>query len=223
MAASTRVLLFPVDDSDDSQRAFEWMLANFFKDGDEVHLLNVISRLQFAATLGVPAVDFTPQINREAYEAVVRKAEAFIVKRFLARLPPHIQTTPIVHIIKVRGGGHRPLPALPCMPSLRPCMRCNAPGPSKQHAACSAPAAPGNTDPPPSAAASFIVRQLLLFLCGASTAQHRWPARSPVIHAQAVRSPSMYRVRRAPPLGNGCLHVGRDPPTPRSRHSHPFS
>lgn len=100
MAASTRVLLFPVDDSDDSQRAFEWMLANFFKDGDEVHLLNVISRLQFAATLGVPAVDFTPQINREAYEAVVRKAEAFIVKRFLARLPPHIQTTPIVHIVK---------------------------------------------------------------------------------------------------------------------------
>lgn len=56
--------------------------------------------MQFAATLGVPAVDFTPQINREAYEAAVRKAEAFIVKRFLARMPPEIQTTPIVHIIK---------------------------------------------------------------------------------------------------------------------------
>jgi hypothetical protein len=66
-------------------------------------MLNVISRLTFAATLGVPAVDFTPQINRDAYEAAVRKAEAFIVKRFLARLPQSIQTTPIVHIIKVRG------------------------------------------------------------------------------------------------------------------------
>lgn len=96
-----RCLLLPVDDSDDSQRAFDWIIKNFYKPGDEVHLLNVISRMQFAATLGVPAVDFTPQINREAYEAAVRKAEAFIVKRFLARMPPEIQTTPIVHIIKV--------------------------------------------------------------------------------------------------------------------------
>ncbi|PNH09362.1 hypothetical protein TSOC_004009 [Tetrabaena socialis] len=98
-----RVLLFPVDDTDDSQRAFDWMINNFYRDGDEVHLLNVISRLSFAATLGVPAVDFVPQINREAYEAAVRKAEAFIVKRFLGRLPQHIETTPIVHIIKEGG------------------------------------------------------------------------------------------------------------------------
>ncbi|GLI69470.1 hypothetical protein VaNZ11_014088 [Volvox africanus] len=95
-----RVLLFPVDDTDDSQKSWDWMIKNIYRDGDEVHLLNVISRLSFAATLGVPAVDFTPQINREAYEGAVRKAEAFIVKRFLARLPEHIQTTPIVHIIK---------------------------------------------------------------------------------------------------------------------------
>lgn len=98
--AQARVLLFPVDDTDDSQRAFEWMLRNFYKDGDEVHLLNVVSRMQFAAAVGVPAVDCMPQINREAYEAVVRKAETFIVKRFLGRLPASIQTTPIVHIIK---------------------------------------------------------------------------------------------------------------------------
>ncbi|KAG2499538.1 hypothetical protein HYH03_002484 [Edaphochlamys debaryana] len=96
----SRVLLFPVDDSEDSQKSWDWFVANFYRDGDEVHLLNVISRLTFAATLGVPAVDFTPQINREAYEAVVQKSEAFIVKRFLARLPQHIQTTPIVHIVK---------------------------------------------------------------------------------------------------------------------------
>lgn len=102
--------MFPVDDSDNSQRAFDWMLKNFYRTGDEIHLVNVIPRIQFAATLGVPAVDFTPQINREAYEAAVRKAEAFIVKRFLSRLPAEILTTPIVHIVKVRGawrGVHR--------------------------------------------------------------------------------------------------------------------
>ncbi|EFJ46744.1 hypothetical protein VOLCADRAFT_105406 [Volvox carteri f. nagariensis] len=88
------------DDTDDSQKSWDWIINNFYRDGDEVHLLNVISRLTFAATLGVPAVDFTPQINREAYEKAVQKAEAFIVKRFLARLPESIQTTPIVHIIK---------------------------------------------------------------------------------------------------------------------------
>lgn len=96
-----RVLLLPVEDSEDSQRAFDFMLKNIFREGDEIHLLNVIPRIQFAATMGVPAVDFTPQINREAYESVVQTSETFIVKRFLSRLPEAIETTPIVHIIKV--------------------------------------------------------------------------------------------------------------------------
>lgn len=74
----------------------------------QIHLLNVIPRIQFAATMGVPAVDFTPQINREAYESVVQTSETFIVKRFLSRLPEAIETTPIVHIIKV-GGKVRPV------------------------------------------------------------------------------------------------------------------
>lgn len=66
-----------------------------------MHLVNVIARIQYAATVGVPAVDFTPQIDRDAYEAAVRKAEAFIVKRFLSKMPPALLTTPIVHIVKV--------------------------------------------------------------------------------------------------------------------------
>ncbi|MEW5306820.1 MAG: hypothetical protein WDW36_009258 [Sanguina aurantia] len=95
-----RILLLPVEDSEDSQRAFDFMLKNIYREGDEIHLLNVIPRIQFAATMGVPAVDFTPQINREAYESVVQTSETFIVKRFLSRLPEAIETTPIVHIIK---------------------------------------------------------------------------------------------------------------------------
>jgi hypothetical protein len=49
-------------------------------------------------------LDFNPGIDRDKYEAMVRKAEAFIVKRFLSRFPADSKTTPIVHIVKVRGG-----------------------------------------------------------------------------------------------------------------------
>ena len=31
-----RILLFPVDDTDDSQKAFDWFLKNFHQAGDEV-------------------------------------------------------------------------------------------------------------------------------------------------------------------------------------------
>ena len=47
------------------------------------------------------AVDFNPGIDRERYEASVRKAEEFIVRRFLSRFPADSKTTPIVHIVKV--------------------------------------------------------------------------------------------------------------------------
>mmetsp|Transcript_25221 Transcript_25221/g.54824 ORF Transcript_25221/g.54824 Transcript_25221/m.54824 type:complete len:162 (+) Transcript_25221:155-640(+) len=95
-----RVLVFPVDDSDDSQKAFEWVITNFFKDNDEVHLIHVIPRTAYAATYAVPAVDFTPGIDRDKYEKAVRTAEEFIVKRFLSRIPINCQSTPIVHVIK---------------------------------------------------------------------------------------------------------------------------
>lgn len=42
-----RVLLFPVDDTDESQSAFDWLLVNIYRDNDEVNsvafpsLLNV--------------------------------------------------------------------------------------------------------------------------------------------------------------------------------------
>ncbi len=64
--------------------------------------MHVIPRIKFQASLAVPAVDYTPQIDRDKYEALVRTAEEFIVRRFLSRFPADSQTTPIVHIIKVR-------------------------------------------------------------------------------------------------------------------------
>lgn len=95
-----RVIIFPCDDTDDSERSFEWMLLNFFKDDDEVHLIHVIARMAYATTYAVPAIDFTPGIDRDKYEANIRKAETFIVKRFLSRFPPESKSTPIVHVVK---------------------------------------------------------------------------------------------------------------------------
>lgn len=63
--------------------------------------MNVIPRNTFASKYGVPLLDNMPTIDREAYEAAVRKSETFIVKRFLSRIPPELQTTPVVHIVKV--------------------------------------------------------------------------------------------------------------------------
>lgn len=59
---TSSVFLFPADDSDASQKAFEWLLKSIYRDGDEVHLLHVIPRIKFQASYGVPAVDYVPQV-----------------------------------------------------------------------------------------------------------------------------------------------------------------
>jgi hypothetical protein len=74
-----------------------------------------------AAGIALPAVDVLPGIDRDKYEAVIRKAETFLVKRFLSRFPVDSQTTPIVHIVKVSmqhrhaRAHHAPCP-MPRMP-----------------------------------------------------------------------------------------------------------
>lgn len=98
---TSRLLLVPVDDADDSQRSFKWVLDNFVRESDELHLVHVIPRIAFgAAAYALPAVDYTPGIDRDKYEAAVKKAEDFIVKRFLSAFPPESKITPIVHIVK---------------------------------------------------------------------------------------------------------------------------
>lgn len=36
LMSSPRVVVVPVDDSQDSERSFDWLVANFLKDSDEV-------------------------------------------------------------------------------------------------------------------------------------------------------------------------------------------
>mmetsp|Transcript_7082 Transcript_7082/g.12121 ORF Transcript_7082/g.12121 Transcript_7082/m.12121 type:complete len:159 (+) Transcript_7082:51-527(+) len=96
------IFLFPCDDTDASQRAFEWTLKTLVhSQQDELHLLHVIPRTKFAASAySVPAIDVPVSVDRSAYEAMIRKAEEFIVRRFLSHMPSDSQITPIVHIIK---------------------------------------------------------------------------------------------------------------------------
>eukprot|EP00879_Flechtneria_rotunda_P003575 GHRR01003809.1.p1 GENE.GHRR01003809.1~~GHRR01003809.1.p1 ORF type:complete len:175 (+),score=39.74 GHRR01003809.1:47-526(+) len=99
MESANRVLVIAVDDSDDSQKAFQWTIDNIYRDGDELHVLHVVPRLAFAARLGVPPVDFVPAAENNTYETAVQRAEQFIIDRFVQALPPSIKA-PIVHIIK---------------------------------------------------------------------------------------------------------------------------
>ncbi|GFH13698.1 Usp domain-containing protein [Haematococcus lacustris] len=63
--------------------------------------VHVVPRIKFQASgYAIPAVDYIPPVDRDKYESVVAEAEAFIVRRFLSRMPADAQTTPIVHVIK---------------------------------------------------------------------------------------------------------------------------
>lgn len=56
-----RRLLVSVDNSDVCEEAVKWVMANLYQEGDEVHLLHVIPRLQMQTALyGAPPVDFLP-------------------------------------------------------------------------------------------------------------------------------------------------------------------
>jgi nucleotide-binding universal stress UspA family protein len=128
--SADRVLVVAVDDSDDSQKAFEWAVKNIHRPGDELHLVHVIPRLQFAAMLGVPPVDFVPAAANNNYETVVQRAEHFIIERFVKTLPAGFSSPPVVHIIKVRSGqylGSGEATAMyPCQGQLGARMPCSA-------------------------------------------------------------------------------------------------
>ncbi|KAF5833293.1 hypothetical protein DUNSADRAFT_10458 [Dunaliella salina] len=101
MSQSKRAFLFPADDSDRSEAAFSWMLKTVYQDGDEIHIVHVVPRIKFqAAGYAVPSLNAPMNIDREAYDEVIHKAEEFIVRRFLSKFPQESHSTPIVHIIK---------------------------------------------------------------------------------------------------------------------------
>ncbi|KAI7843165.1 hypothetical protein COHA_003149 [Chlorella ohadii] len=74
-------------------------MANLYHEGDEVHLVHVIPRLQLAATYGAPPVDFLPFQDPAAYEQLIKTAEDFIAKRALTHVG-NITPQPVVHIVK---------------------------------------------------------------------------------------------------------------------------
>ncbi|PRW33715.1 adenine nucleotide alpha hydrolase [Chlorella sorokiniana] len=94
-----RRLLLSVDNSDASEAAVKWVMANLYQEGDEVHLVHVIPRLQLAATYGAPPVDFLPFQDPTAYEQMIKTAEDFIAKRALTHIGG-ISPQPVVHIVK---------------------------------------------------------------------------------------------------------------------------
>jgi nucleotide-binding universal stress UspA family protein len=110
-STTDRVLVIAVDDSEDSQKAFNWAISNIYREGDQVHIVHVVPRLAFAAQYGVPPVDFVPATESNTYETAVQRAEQFIIDRFVKAMPPSVRA-PVVHIIKV--GCWRMAPARPC-------------------------------------------------------------------------------------------------------------
>ncbi len=71
------------------------------REGDEIHLVHVVPKLQMGICYGAPPVDFLPQQDPIAYDQLVTQAESFIQMRFLPSLH-NLRVHPIVHIVKVR-------------------------------------------------------------------------------------------------------------------------
>lgn len=94
-----RRLLISVDNSDACEGAVRWAMDNCYRPGDEVHLLHVIPRLQLAASFGAPPVDFLPYQDPNAYQSLIKSAEAFIAERALAHLG-ELEPAPVVHLVK---------------------------------------------------------------------------------------------------------------------------
>ncbi|EFN53769.1 hypothetical protein CHLNCDRAFT_136401 [Chlorella variabilis] len=98
-APRPRALLISVDNSDACESAVKWAMDNLYQEGDEVHLIHVIPRLQLAATYGAPPVDFLPYQDPTAYEQLIKASEDFIARRALTHIGS-ITPQPVVHIVK---------------------------------------------------------------------------------------------------------------------------
>ena len=75
------------------------------RQGDEIHLVHVVPKLQMGNCFGAPPVDFLPQQDPIAYDQLMKQAETFIQTRFLPSLH-NLRVHPIVHIVKVCPAEH---------------------------------------------------------------------------------------------------------------------
>lgn len=83
-----RNVLVPVDDSVESENAVDWVLANFYRDGDEIHLFHVIATPMpeviggLGAMEGVVTIDPDPQLDQKH----VDNARELCQRRFVPKL-----------------------------------------------------------------------------------------------------------------------------------------
>ena len=96
-----RKILVAIDDSEGAQRALQWTLDNFYRDGDIIALLHVIPRPQATSSYGAPPVDMLPSPpSTEHQEELTYAAQQFIKEKFLPRLQG-CSDDPEVHIARV--------------------------------------------------------------------------------------------------------------------------
>ena len=77
-----RVLLLPVDDSDDSERAVKFVLDNIYRSGDEVHLCVVVAGSHSILAPGADGVPISVEDDEATKEAATRAAADFMSRRF---------------------------------------------------------------------------------------------------------------------------------------------
>lgn len=80
--ANPRVLLLPVDDSDDSSRAVKFVLDNVYRSGDEVHLVVVVAGSHPILAPGADGVPVSIEDDDATKEAATKAAAEFMSRRF---------------------------------------------------------------------------------------------------------------------------------------------
>ncbi|KAL6770182.1 hypothetical protein ACKKBG_A33920 [Auxenochlorella protothecoides x Auxenochlorella symbiontica] len=94
-----RVVLLAVDDSDACEGAVKFTVEQMHQGGDEYHVVHVIPRLQLSSQYGAPSIDFLPQQDSTAYEALLQRAQDFLAARVVTHLGD-VDPPPMLHLIK---------------------------------------------------------------------------------------------------------------------------
>lgn len=81
-----RHILIPVDDSKASTRAFQWTLDNLYRDGDEIHLFNVIPPGQYVVLSTDLGMEEVVEDDKETQERVEAKARQLLQENFVPTL-----------------------------------------------------------------------------------------------------------------------------------------
>ena len=76
-------------------------LTDLYRKGDELHLIHVIPRKQFASSLGAPPVDSLPHESLNSEEDIISSTQHFIKSRFVTKLDAR-GVKSVVHVVKVR-------------------------------------------------------------------------------------------------------------------------